>query len=316
MNNSSIDDPLSADVQLAKDQAPSSPPPFARSGVLLAAACLLGWLVFCDAAFGLLTLWGSPSHRMAFLVFICGGSFFSQVGLLAAWNVWGPLAYWRRVAIGWGIATVLAAVWAVGRIVARLLGSGGMDLLDTFPLLFWPLVSMILEAPLWGLKILFGARIVRSSDLPDRSLAIADLLMGMVVAGIALALARLAHHLMDLDSKIDFWAGFAVISGIGASITLAVLSSLALATTRIKSGPATLIVTALLVLAIGLVPPTVAYLIAGTPSTGVIGVLGAFLIPASAAATIAAAFGIARLAGYRFQFGRSSNRQSSAAQEE
>ena len=39
-------------------------------------------------------------------------------------------------------------------------------------------------------------------------------------------------------------------------------------------------------------------------------------VPASAAATIAAAFGIARLAGYRFQFGRSSSTHSSAAQEE
>ena len=316
MNDTSLDEPLVADGEANSIPTPNSSTHGADQRFLAAATLFFGVLVVSNAAFGPLTVVAGPSGWTAPLAFMSGGCLLSQLGLLAAWNVWAPLNYLRRVAIGWGIAAALAGVWAVGKIVARLATYGDMDVQDPFPLLFFPLVSVIFESPLWALKTLFEARFVRSGDAPDRPLAISDLLMGMFVAGVALALARLAHHLMNIDSDMEFWAAFAVISGIGGGVGVMILPALALTATRFRSWVASAAITTLTVLALGTGSLGIAFLVLGMPpNRNLSGLLASFFMPASAAATIAAAFGVARLAGYRFQFGKLRSKQSSADQE-
>ena len=315
MNNSLIDDSFPVDAKPNCAPAATGHSVVPTGAVALAVALLFGWLALCNAAIGPLTAWLHPSDIWALLVYMSAGCFISQLGLLAAWNVWGPPTYWWRVAIGWGVAAILYGVLVVAAFVSSLFSDSAFSIKESPPILVLPLVSIFLEAPLWALKTMFGARFFRGGEAPDRPLAISDFLVVMVVAGVALALARLGRHTVDIGSETELWASLGVIGGIGAIITLTILPLLALTTTRVRSRVASLILTALVVIVLGVLPATVAYLIHGGLWSGVMGLVGAFVMPASAFATIAAAFGVARLAGYRFQFGKPGPMQSSVTTE-
>jgi len=119
-----------------------------------------------------------------------------QVGALALWVVWGDGSFLRRLAIHWGVGSVLWLCLMTGLVLAMSdmpPPDGWHEVGITFCLL--PLASLAAQTPLWPLRTYLGWRVERHAsrggDPAQRSLSIGDILLGTAVTAVTLALVRM-----------------------------------------------------------------------------------------------------------------------------
>jgi hypothetical protein len=134
-----------------------------------------------------------------------------QIGALASWLVWGQGRFLRRLAIHWAsaLALWLSAIMGcfVGASPPREAANG---IIATICLL--PLVSLIVQAPLWPLRIYLGWKVERPDQLRsgrEHALSIGDILAGTAVTALSLGLLRAWPH-VDFGVNIP-WTAFAIV---------------------------------------------------------------------------------------------------------
>lgn len=162
-----------------------------------------------------------PSHWGAVWVYICLGLIPAQGVLLAAWLAWGDWLFWHRFVVHWLIGMAVVAVFLAGAV-----SSNRHELTDLVPLapLSAPLASLGLQIPLWAARILFGWRLERATEspfaFPDGKLTILHMMIGTVIAAIALACVRIPGGSQRAD---EYWAVWTVLfpSLVGASLVSA-----------------------------------------------------------------------------------------------
>jgi hypothetical protein len=181
------------------------------------------------------------------------GCVLAQGCLLAAFLAWGEGPFLRRLATHWLIALGLYLVWLVGFVLSFVRDPGAPNMAASVALGV-PLVSIAAQFPLWLARQFWGWRLVRDREtnplalgeagtapqawsrrpgegfeidtepvgdpVPDRKLAIRDLMLATLVVAVALALARLA----PLDGKDKdagpVWLFAFVVAAVISSITL------------------------------------------------------------------------------------------------
>ncbi len=271
-------------------------------------------LLVCALGFGIGTLFGPPivaaiardgNESMVFVVAAGIGSLIAQFGVLPAWLVWGTGPFWKRLLVHWGLAIGLAIAWLFGLMlvvpslgwphhVARDLAIMGLCL---------PGFSLGIEAPLWTTRIFFGWRLRRPGAGDDcRPLAIRDFLAGMAVISVALAAARGANSL-DEHGRNEVWIVQSIFSGFATLAGLLSLPPLAWCLLRIQDIPKGIVGVIAYTLAASYAVVALMAAFGGLPPDGT-AIAAAFVFFGSFSATIAAAFGLARRAGYRLEVGR------------
>jgi hypothetical protein len=119
----------------------------------------------------------------------------SGVAVLSMVLVFAPGRFVQRLAFYWGAVTLLGACWLIGigiipvRLPDRLTGEDVV--------LSMPLAALLLQAPLWALRMCFGWRWQREVDaLPNSEVhwSLKDLLAATALIALSLSLARLVEH--------------------------------------------------------------------------------------------------------------------------
>ncbi len=163
-----------------------------------------------------------------------------MIGLAALWCIWGPVRLAARLTLLAGVTAALNAIWLAGYFVATLMdGPGGHpsfdhDLLlgNAVFLLSLPGVILAAAVPPWVLRLLFGFRLMHSSDDTAKS-SRGSFSIGSVMAVTALIAAAMATTRMNLtindtappsQQMLSFAVAWAWAAGVGlVSLVPAVL---------------------------------------------------------------------------------------------
>jgi hypothetical protein len=173
----------------------------------------------------------TPPSPWTLFVTAIGGSIGAQAALLAVLVVWGAGPLWRRLVWHWGLAAVLLLAWCAGWMwtyghmiyqprghryeltEARVFACGIL------------LFALLVQAVPWLLRIYLGWRIqlpATRSDSAVERLSIRDLLVGTVLAAIAVAAARAGRP--EDTTNGDYWLGWlGVGGGVGVFVVVAVV---------------------------------------------------------------------------------------------
>ena len=113
----------------------------------------------------------------------------SEVAALCMVLVFAPGRFIRRLAPCWGAGAILVGCWVIG------FGTNwsAHEALWNVPLSL-PLAALVVQAPLWGLRVCIGWRWQRETDAPPTDevrWSLADLFVGMALFAVSLGLARL-----------------------------------------------------------------------------------------------------------------------------
>lgn len=171
---------------------------------------------------------------MAYCLFSFG-VIMSQPAVLSIWGVLGAGQFWKRMAATLAAVVLLFACWGVGLVGAAIndarqyrdvmaeVVSELSFLLDDVlmvVMLCFPLFLLVVQAPLWPVRIWLGWRIEHQhedSDAP-RPLSIRDMMIATVVVAGVLGLTRLALGFAYYAS--EFWMGVLTMIVISAGISL------------------------------------------------------------------------------------------------
>jgi hypothetical protein len=142
------------------------------------------------------------------------GCTIAQGNLLAAWLVWSPGPFLRRLAIHWSIALGLYLVWRAG--VSRC-SINDIDKVAATVGLIVPLISLGAQFPLWVARQWFGWRLIEEdADSPppgETPLTIRDLMLATFVVATSLAISRLAPGIeTDKEFRPVLGVGFTIAS--------------------------------------------------------------------------------------------------------
>lgn len=181
-------------------------------------------LAFLTANFAVLPLMHIFNQRDwgAVWVYICAGLIVAQAGVLSCGAVFAPGRWLYRMGVFWAAVVVLFAAWGAGCAAYEWMRPNRfrMDRAIYFTLLSLPLLALVIQAPLWGLKLFAGWSLRRPiqpvDNQAERPLSIGDYLAGMAVIAASLAIARLAPH----DTSQEFWIGWSIVSASVATVSL------------------------------------------------------------------------------------------------
>ncbi len=157
-------------------------------------------------------------------VYTCGGLIGAQAGMLSIGVVFAPAGWLYRVGIYWAAAMILFAAWGAGYVAYLWMSTVPfrMEREIRIAIMSLPLLALVVQSPLWGLKLFAGWSLVRPTETgtntSERPLSISDYLLGMAVIAASLAIARLAPH----RSAEEFWTGWSIVSA--SVITVSLLS--------------------------------------------------------------------------------------------
>jgi hypothetical protein len=155
-------------------------------------------------------------------VYLSAGLMLAQAGALSFGLVFAPGHWLYRIAAFWLAALVLFAAWGCGYQTHDWMRSTRfpMDREIYIAIYSLPLLAIVIQAPLWGLKLFAGwslGRIANSDGKQsERPLSISDYLQGTAMVAVSLALARLAPH----DSTQEFWLGWSIVGASVATVSL------------------------------------------------------------------------------------------------
>lgn len=249
---------------------------------------------------------------LPYLMFVLAGCVAAQAPLLSAWLVWGNGPLWRRLAFHFSVAGVLATFGLIGMLPVVYPSEGVQGPLMVG--LSLPTVSVAVSAPLWAMRVFFGWRIVREEQMavPDVRITIVEFFIGMTIVAVALTIARLGMEVGDLPRPEEYWVAIGAISGAAmAAAALLELPGVWIAM-RLRPAASALAVGAIMSL------PWLVIVIFWTVAEGRIPdgrfVAAGFLLLQSFGFTTAAAFWIARAAGYRLVTGTMGNDQTTKPQ--
>jgi hypothetical protein len=197
--------------------------PYADLGrALLAAAALVG----LATTLAIVPLMYAIRERdwASVWVYIGMGIVVAQAGALSFGLVFGPGRWSYRVVLFWLVAILLAAIWATGYVISEWSTMGRFYprlALDIYRVLFsLPLLAILIQVPLWGLKLFAGWSLVRPAETgphhSERPLSISDYLLGMAMVAASLALIRLAPH----ANQHEFWVGWSIAAASVAFLSL------------------------------------------------------------------------------------------------
>ena len=140
---------------------------------------------------------GSPLGLL--LVSSALGIITGQVGALALWLVWGEEPFLRRLAIHWGVFSLLLLCLLVGTAIALADINAPRDFWrDLAPgLCLLPLASLAAQLPLWPLRTHLCWRVEYqfadgTVSSARKALSIGDILLGTFVTALTLTLVRIA----------------------------------------------------------------------------------------------------------------------------
>jgi hypothetical protein len=197
--------------------------PYADLGrAILAAAALVG-LATTLAIVPL--MYAIREHDWASVwVYIGMGIMVAQAGALSFGLVFGRGHWNYRMGLFWLVAILLVAIWATGYVISEWSTMGQFHprmVQDIYRVMFsLPLLAIVIQLPLWGLKLFAGWSLVRPAETgphhSERPLSISDYLLGMAVVAASLALTRLAPH----SNPQEFWAGWSVAAASVAFLSL------------------------------------------------------------------------------------------------
>jgi hypothetical protein len=151
---------------------------------------------------------GSPYDWSTAVILVCIALIGAQSGVLSAWLVWGSGPFLWRLLIHWGIAAVCCWIWIAGlATVAR-----GTELIDghCVAALSLAIVAAAIQAPLWLARQMFAWRLVRhgatKTIAPERPSTIGNLMLGISIAAVALAFARLVPTGVKSSELVLMWS--------------------------------------------------------------------------------------------------------------
>jgi hypothetical protein len=181
--------------------------------------------IFLTANFAVLPLMHIFRQRDwgAVWVYTCAGLMLAQAGVLSIGVVFWPAGWLYRMGTFWAAAMVLFAGWGAGYLAYYWMRTLPLRMEREIyvALMSLPLLALVVQAPLWGLKLFAGWSLVRPTETgnktPERPLSISDYLAGMAVIAASLAIARLAPH----NTGQEFWAGWSVVSASVFTLSLA-----------------------------------------------------------------------------------------------
>lgn len=255
----------------------------------------------------------SPRDNGAMLVFSCFGVMAAAAALLAIWAVLGTRNFWLRLLLSSSTGLLLFALWFTGSVLTW--SANRKYLSDEWAicavaLLCLPLVFLVIQLPLWLVRLVFRWEVALSSPLGERPnlgpLTLRDIFGAMGLIGLTLGLARYAQPLAEKYGSMSperFWMGLGIMLAtiLGGSLvsTLPMLVA-TLATRKPLYG---LLGISIYATAIPLIPLTVVNLLTErTPRTAelfyIYTIVGAFV-----AATTTTLL-IARWRGFRLTWGR------------
>jgi hypothetical protein len=182
-----------------------------------------GFVAICLACdFLMMPVFASIDSKSAEYVFPFAlgiiGCVIAQGNLLAAWLVWSPAPFLRRLALHWSIALGLYLVWRAGVALCSITEMGKVA--ATVGLIV-PLVSLGAQFPLWVARQWFGWRLVKenadSQPPAEPPLTIRDLMLATFVVGTSLAIALLAPGIeTDKEFRPVLVMGFTIASVISS----------------------------------------------------------------------------------------------------
>jgi len=137
--------------------------------------------------------------------------------MLAVWCVFAPLAAWKRCAVGSAVALAWFLAWGMGGELMETIGTR-KDLYSGPPVtaiaFCLPLMILSVQLPFWILRWWLRWRVQPHSTLNRssawRPLRISDLIVATATVSMALAAARFAEGLTQVESLMSntlVWAG-------------------------------------------------------------------------------------------------------------
>jgi hypothetical protein len=293
--------------QMLDEKPGGAPPQGARALVWL----LIAWLFLLADLLVVpgMCIWSQDDWGAVF-VYALMGIIVAQFAMLPAWLAWGGPPFWIRLLAVSASGMVYVGAWLLGIAIGNWIDGRafqrGIDSEAFAAALLLPPVILALVIPLQGMRIIFGWRLgIGPVHVPERPLAISDLLLAMALVAAALTCARLAMRFARDTTETQFWAGLAIGTACGAVASAALVLPVTWLAFRLKSIPlgvagiavfSILATIALLVTASLVFGPRRMDLweLSGLAITGSIGMYAA-----------AATFWLARSVGYRLEAGRS-----------
>jgi hypothetical protein len=179
-------------------------------------------LIFLWADFAVAPLMDafSQSDLGAIWVYVCLGIIPAQLGCLAVWLCWSVHPFVQRLSCYW-LATAVGA-FALLAGIAFGEGQDEFDELMRFVSLSLPLLTLVIQAPLWLVRQVFGWRLLRhDQQFPaEPRLAIRDLMVTTLLAALSLAAARIAPK--D-PPDANYWITWGIIAASSCGVSVIAL---------------------------------------------------------------------------------------------
>lgn len=144
----------------------------------------------------------------------------SQLAAQSLWIVWSERPLWQRLVAGTLAGHLLLTCFLAGIWMSEPRPSDFAEMVRA-AVCSLPLAMLCVQAPLWALRIYARWRIVPSHEtnlLPERSLAIGDMIAATSVVALALALIRLASSHPEFHEVA--WIGWLIAAPSIAGISL------------------------------------------------------------------------------------------------
>ena len=182
-----------------------------------------GCIVVCYFSFVPLIGDVRPGDAGIFLLHVCSGVICAGAGLVAIGGAIGPGPFLQRIAVSFGLAVLLFAVWSFGWAVSNDHISDNEKRGLLVALLCLPIVYVSIQIPLWIVRFAFSWRCefvgdaAAESELPP--LTIRKLMIGTALVALVLAGARAAVSVAP-EPASEFWLVLAVTCASTAGVSL------------------------------------------------------------------------------------------------
>jgi hypothetical protein len=154
------------------------------------------------------------------LIAVAYAALLSQLAAQSLWIVWSERPLWQRLVAGTLAGQMLLACFLAGIWMSEPRPSDFAEMVRV-AVCSLPLVMLCVQAPLWALRIYTRWRIVPMHEtnlLPERPLAIGDIIAATSVVALALALVRLASS--DPEFYEEAWLGWTIAAPSIAGVSL------------------------------------------------------------------------------------------------
>ncbi len=261
-----------------------------------------------------------PRDPGSVLVYLCFGAIGAAASTIAIVGVLPAWPFWFRVPLSFGLGTLLFGIWTVGFSTSMVIQGRG-DFAEVarqwaVAVCCYPLVFLAVQSPLWLARTVGNWTISDTRESSDRRpLSIRDMLTGIALVGFAMAGAQFGRQIdaSAFSSPSDFWIAIGSVALTCMAVSLLTIPPVTVAilrSTNILVGMTSFVVYAFACLTITLV---VGSIVEGSIPQGW-DLIAAAIVVSSFTAGATTPLLIARQLGYRLQWGRDRELQSTKSE--